>query len=560
MGRGTALNIHHGWAIAAPFVVLWCLRPRWRWVVDPRHAAADIERERAADSHGRRARSWRFFETFVTTEDHALPPDNFQDDPRPVVAHRTSPTNMGLYLLSTAAARDLGWIGTLDMVDRLGATLATMAELERFRGHFYNWYDTRTLKPLEPRYVSSVDSGNLAGHLSVLAVAARERSRQPLVGVEVRRGIEAALALLHEASPTYDAPTPAAAGVRAAVGELRGVLSDEPATTVDWAGRLADLAVSARNLSDRARALDPTTSGDALVWADEAQKTIASHRRDLDAVAPWIEGLDDLSRRLPAENRTAMSALARLLGPPVALEQLPSLARAAARELEGLAGRRGGEAGSSLEPDIVAKVVDALERSALAGETLLERLEAAARVAHDLSEAMDFAFLFDEPRQLFAIGYRVADGSLDEGRYDLLASEARLTSFVAIARGDVPATHWFRLARPMTPVESGIALVSWSGSMFEYLMPGLVMRAPHGSLLDQTCRLVVKRQMTYALGRGVPWGISESAYNVRDLDLTYQYSSFGVPGLGLERGLGDDLVIAPCHGARGHDRCPGGGA
>jgi len=188
---------------------------------------------------------------------------------------------------------------------------------------------------------------------------------------------------------------------------------------------------------------------------------------------------------------------------------------------------------------------DALERSALAGEALLERLETAARVAHDLFEAMDFAFLFDEPRQLFAIGYRVADGSLDEGRYDLLASEARLTSFVAIARGAVPATHWFRMARPMTPVESGIALVSWSGSMFEYLMPGLVMRAAPGSLLDQTCRLAVKRQMTYARGRGVPWGISESAYNTRDLDLTYQYSSFGVPGLGLERGLGDDLVIAP---------------
>ncbi len=167
------------------------------------------------------------------------------------------------------------------------------------------------------------------------------------------------------------------------------------------------------------------------------------------------------------------------------------------------------------------------------------------RSARELFDAMDFTFLFDQPRQLFAIGYRVADGSLDEGRYDLLASESRLMSFVAIARGDVPATHWFHLARPMTPVESGIALVSWSGSMFEYLMPGLVMREPDGSLLEQTCRLAVQRQISYAHGRDVPWGISESAYNVRDLDLTYQYSSFGVPGLGLERGLADDLVIAP---------------
>ena len=190
-------------------------------------------------------------------------------------------------------------------------------------------------------------------------------------------------------------------------------------------------------------------------------------------------------------------------------------------------------------------MIASLEDSARAAEELLKSLENAAHTAGELFDAMDFAFLFDEPRQLFAIGYRVTDGSLDESRYDLLASEARLTSFVAIARGDVSAVHWFRLARPMTPVESGIALVSWSGSMFEYLMPGLVMREPDGSLLEQTCRLVVQRQISYAHARGVPWGISESAYNVRDLDLTYQYSSFGVPGLGLERGLGDDLVIAP---------------
>ena len=536
-GVVAALNVRHDWAIAAPFVVLWCLSPAVaRWVSRP-PAARPAERLDASERQTLTAvarRSWRFFETFVTAEDHALPPDNFQDDPRPVVAHRTSPTNMGVYLLSTASARDLGWIGTLDMVDRLGATLVTMAELERFRGHFYNWYDARSLKPLEPRYVSSVDSGNLAGHLSVLAVAASERPRRPLIGVEARRGIEAALALLNESSAAANAPSPAAAELRAAVGALRGLLADEPATTVDWAVRLSALAAAARNLSDQARALDTTASREALVWADAAQATIASHRRDLDHLAPWIEELDDLRRLLSAESRTAMRAVARLLGPPPALEQLPGLARVAASELEGLAERW------SLD-----RLLDALGRSALAGEALLERLEAAARVAHDLFEAMDFAFLFDEPRKLFAIGYRVADGSLDEGRYDLLASEARLTSFVAIARGAVPATHWFRMARPMTPVESGIALVSWSGSMFEYLMPGLVMRAPHGSLLDQTCRLVVKRQMTYALGRGVPWGISESAYNVRDLDLTYQYSSFGVPGLGLERGLGDDLVIAP---------------
>ena len=163
----------------------------------------------------------------------------------------------------------------------------------------------------------------------------------------------------------------------------------------------------------------------------------------------------------------------------------------------------------------------------------------------DIFDAMKFDFLFDHARHLFSIGYRVADGSLDSNCYDLLASEARLASFVAIAKGDVSARHWFRLGRGMTPVDRGSALISWSGSMFEYLMPSLVMRAPMGSLLEQTNRMVVRRQMEYGAQLGVPWGISESAYNARDLELTYQYSNFGVPGLGLKRGLRENAVIAP---------------
>src|SRR5256884_7657596 len=190
-------------------------------------------------------------------------------------------------------------------------------------------------------------------------------------------------------------------------------------------------------------------------------------------------------------------------------------------------------------------LVQSLGRSATASGALIRRLTILARDAETMVAAMDFGFLFDPLRKLFSIGYRVTDGSLDPGRYDLLASEARLTSLVAIANGDVPVSHWFRLGRALTPVGPDSVLVSWSGSMFEYLMPALVMRAPAGSLLDQTCRLVVRRQISYGTERGVPWGVSESGYNVRDRELTYQYSNFGVPGLGLQRGLGDDIVIAP---------------
>ena len=184
-------------------------------------------------------------------------------------------------------------------------------------------------------------------------------------------------------------------------------------------------------------------------------------------------------------------------------------------------------------------------RSAEAAAAFESRLAALSELARKMFDAMEFDFLFDPERELLSIGYRVADGSLDPSYYDLLASEARLASFVAIAKGDLPTRHWFRLGRALAPLGSHAALISWSGSMFEYLMPSLVMRAPAGSLLEQTNRLVVRQQMKYGARRGVPWGTSESAYNARDLDFTYQYSSFGIPELGLKRGLGGDTVVAP---------------
>ena len=540
-GAGLVAAVSSGEArvVAAAFAVLWCLSPAVAlWISRP--VATRAPEQLSADERERllaaARRNWRFFETFVGSEDNALPPDNFQDDPRPVVAHRTSATNIGLYLLSTVAARDLGWIGTLDARDRLAATLVTMSNLERYRGHLYNWYDTRSLAPLEPRYVSSVDSGNLAGHLSVLAVAMQERLRSPIVGIEIQRGIDAALLLLRDALPV---------DARALVDELRSGLALETPTTADWPNRFRELTAALRELAARARGLPEAAGADAVVWADAAQATLETHRRDLDALAPWVEGLEDLRGALPSDRGGAASAVHRLLAAPPLLCDLPDLARAAAREVAERMEQQDGQASGRVDRGRAATTVEALESAARAAEHLVKGLEEIEGAARELFEGMDFAFLFDEPRELFAIGYRVTDGSLDEGRYDLLASESRLTSFVAIARDAVPAAHWFRLGRPMTPVESGIALLSWSGSMFEYLMPGLVMREPAGSLLEQTCRLAVKRQISYALARGVPWGISESAFNVRDLDFTYQYSAFGVPGLGLERGLADDLVIAP---------------
>jgi cyclic beta-1,2-glucan synthetase len=453
------------WPAALPWLMLWVASPAVaRWISLPRsiRTAPPLSPADAQALRSIARRTWRFFTTFVGPDDHALPPDNFQETPTPVLAHRTSPTNIGLYLLSTVAAHDFGWIGTLEAVERLEATFDTLNTLERFRGHFYNWYDTRTCRPLEPRYVSSVDSGNLAGHLIALAQACEEIIERPRSTGAALAGIEDTAALVRRSARETAVDPRLDVSVDALLAAFAAPADDG----VDWPSTLAALQARARTVANVVRAhMAEDAQGappDVLVWAEALDATVASHARDVD---------------------------------------LP--------------------------------------------DSLVRRLTVLARSARALVAAMDFRFLFDPMRKLLAIGYRMVDGTLDPGRYDLLASEARLASFVAIGKGDVPVSHWFRLGRALTPVEQDSVLVSWSGSMFEYLMPELVMRTPAGSLLEQTSRLVVARQITYGEERGVPWGVSESAYNVRDVEMTYQYSNFGVPGLGLRRGLSEDVVVAP---------------
>ena len=462
-----ALAVRHGsWQLALPFAALWCVSPLVaRWVSAQPLAASQVD-VLAPDALALRLiarRTWRFFESTVTAADNALPPDNFQEDPRPVLAHRTSPTNIGLYLLSVASARDFGWIGLTETAERLEACFATLDRLERFHGHFYNWYDTQDLRPLDPKYVSTVDSGNLAGHLVALANACRgwrcaPDIASPLAGLADAPAIACEEAVVLRAGPRTQTVTWDQLG--AALGELATATR-----TADGGATLAALAAQAVVTADIASAFASERGGgagaDMLFWVQASLRAIQSHERDL----------------APADARMRLAVL----------------------------------------------------------ETK----------ARGMALEMEFAFLLNRERLLLSIGYLVPEGIQDSNCYDLLASEARLASFFAIAKGDVPARHWFRLGRAATPVGPGAALISWSGSMFEYLMPSLVMRAPLGSLLEQTNRLIVRRQIEYGQKQRRPWGISESAYNARDLELTYQYSNFGVPGLGLKRGLGDNLVVAP---------------
>ena len=351
---------------SAPILALWAAAPLIAYALS---RPVVIRRTELGEADRRlllvtARNTWKYFEAFMGPEDHFLPADNFQEIPEPRVAHRTSPTNIGMGLLAILAAHDLDFIGTDELASRIDATLTTMEGLERFEGHLLNWYDTLSLAPLPPAYVSTVDSGNLAGALIVLAEGLRQASRD----------------ILPEA---------------------------------------------------------------------------------------------------------AMSA----------------------------------------------------------------RLAGLARRAASFADGMSFRFLYDTQRHILSVGYRLADaegpGRLDVSFYDLLASEARLASFIGIAKGDLPETHWFHLGRLVTSVDGTPTLLSWSATQFEYLMPLLFMKSYPATLLDQSCRMAVQRQIEYASDRDVPWGISECAYNLVDRLDNYQYRAFGVPGLGLKRGLGDDLVVAP---------------
>ncbi len=545
---------------AIPFIVLWCAAPVVaRWIsLPPRpneaepFSASETQTMRTASR-----RTWRFFETFVTAAENSLPPDNFQETPKPVVAHRTSPTNIGLYFLSTVAARDLGWLGTLDTVARLEATFETAGKLEKFRGHFYNWYDTRDLHPLDPKYISSVDSGNIAGHLLAVGNACRDLMKKSSLDATALDGIKDAILVLREAltgaNDTQRTHLVTRKQLTNAVDALAALLEPAPENAAEWATLFAELRERAKTVADIVQTLSDergdAPDSDLRFWADAVGACVESHARDAEILVPWMH-LDSkpiaaLAHRSP-EHGADWAAIEAFLHSPPALADAPELFAAALYGIASLRARLASDLPGFRETMLcLDTLAQALTRAAMDGAALLRRLLELARTTEKMFAEMEFGFLFDNTRKLLSIGYRCIDGALDPNCYDLLASEARLASFIAIAKGDVPSSHWFHLGRALTPVGRGSALISWSGSMFEYLMPALVMSAPAGSLLSQTYDQVVLRQVEYGDERGVPWGNSESAYNARDLDFTYQYSSFGVPGLGLKRGLSEDLVVAP---------------
>jgi cyclic beta-1,2-glucan synthetase len=475
-------------------------------------------------------RTWNYYETFVGPQDHFLPPDNYQDDPKPVIAHRTSPTNIGLYGLSLTAAHDLGYLDISELIRRLGTTIGTLEKLERYEGHFLNWYDTETLLPLLPRYVSTVDSGNLAGFLLTVKQACLEAPSQCLIARARINGLKDTLSVLreelNESKKISEPPSE--------IARCEKILSHGTTNLFsDWASLISELNLPLEELRQRvASAPEPHShSPEILNWLGSMIERIRSDREDLNVFAPWtVPGFTEIKpAALPdAEWRRLLHHLDQNQELSAVLESYDS----AILILENTKG-------DSLEflDDLkrARTAIRGLGRNSLAYATQIERL----------FEEMNFKFLLNGERQVFSIGFNVSENKQDGALYDLLASESRLASFIAIAKGDVPQEHWFKLGKQLVPAKGGRALVSWSASMFEYLMPLVVMKNFANTLLEETYHAVVAKQIDYGKKRKVPWGVSEAGYNARDLQLTYQYGPFGIPGLGVKHGLSHDLVISP---------------
>jgi cyclic beta-1,2-glucan synthetase len=563
-------------ASALPLVAIWLVGPFFAWWVSaptPERVAEPLSDDERHTLRRISRKTWRFFDTFVVGHGHNLAPDNFQEDPGGVVAWRTSPTNIGLQLLSYVNGYDLGYVTVSGLEDRVSATLNAVAGLERFRGHYYNWYSIDTLEPLRPMYVSTVDSGNFAGHLLVLRIALLEASEAPLLGEQLLAGArDATMLALEDLVSCQDSLTP-----QTMVREMREMLdslvraidtAETPRDLGEWSALLRRLDATATEAQRLLGGLDEATAP-TRVAAPIGHETGAGLTVPVTPLEQLSASVSDVGCAVgePLDLLGRLAPWATILGDaPVALRDNPALEPLFAHvpSLVGLAEglveardaidaiaadgtsetatREGAEESAAAWASGVAR---GLRESQPYAVELLARLRLTADIAREMWEHTDFSALYDKHRHLFSIGYNLNEGRLDGSYYDLLASECRLASFLAIAKGDVPQEHWFRLGRNLTKVREGRALVSWSASMFEYLMPLLVMRDWPATLLSETYQTVVQAQIDYGHARGVPWGVSESAFNAKDAALTYQYQAFGVPGLGLKRGLSDDVVVAP---------------
>ena len=568
--------------VASPLLLLWFVSPQIAvWISCPaRHDASELTVAQRNMLRRLARRTWYYFERYVGPDDHWLPPDHFQEDPRGLVAHRTSPTNIGLMLLSTLAAYDLGYLGSLTLLVRLRSAFDSMQSLERYRGHFLNWYETQGLSTLDPRYVSTVDSGNLAAMLLTLKEGLRELLQMPILRAERWEGLRDTLGVLSEVlADAFIDPGSAVVEEELSAGQV-GRIEAAIAALQAHLAQIRRQVRSVRRAPEEAPAMlnELSTEGvqtlhrlitellevgvDALplellqglrLWVGRLHYHLENMREEVDLLAAWLLPLQTPPMLLEGSDRDtpigeAWRSLRSLLPAAPQLQEVPEVCDEARLALERLLAVLPAD---DAEPEIAEArqwsrdLLEQLGVSRQRAMSLLIGIRGLVAQAESFVDEMEFGFLYDARRHIFYLGYRVDAEELDTNHYDLLASEARTASLVAIAKGDVPVRHWLHLARPLGQVGDRSVLLSWNGSMFEYLMPELLTRSYESTLLAHSNLAVVERQIAYARERGVPWGVSESGYYRFDAAMNYQYRGFGVPGLGRKRGLAEDLVIAP---------------
>ena len=545
LALGSIFSAVAGWAIwrvmsaslpqATPWLVLWFLSPLLGWLLNLRpveHQSAQPLPETDLRFLRQVARrTWRYFSAFVGADTSWLPPDNYQVAHQNRLAMRTSPTNIGLWMTGVLGAYDSGYLTVNQAVEKLTNTMLTIDRLEKYEGHVLNWYDIKTAVPLEPRYVSTVDSGNLLGALWALEQGLDELLRAPLLDGKAFAGLADTGEILKQA-----------AVLEGMTCLYRQTLEELLAEWNEPLSGIVELLRLQRRMQVNVSSV--VVAAGAAPWAVELEQQVAAWVQNSDSYLAWIEILAEKT-----EQELASLGPAATLAIRQDLLKAPSLLDLAHGRISSIHILRAIQEESSQADTQLGTWLDRVIKSFataqwLAGETLGSAERLITNVS-ELSAGMNMRFLYDPKRKLFAIGYNVSTDLPDVSSYDLLASEARLGSFVAIARGDVPLEHWFSLGRPYGAIGRQRVLLSWTGTMFEYLMPLLFQISYGNSLLDKAAREAVAVQIAYGRRRCVPWGISESAFADLDLEKTYQYKAFGVPALGLKRGLEEQLVVAP---------------
>ncbi len=528
---------------ALPWLSAWLISPYLVGLLTKKHLEPEPREALSGQDEGmlRRIarRTWRYFDDFVSVDTAWLPPDNYQVSHQNKLAFRTSPTNIGLWMLSALAANDFGYLTIDQTIERLTKTMETLNKLERYEGHLLNWYDLEELEPLRPRYVSSVDSGNLIAALWTLEQGIAESLDKPVLSSSVSGGLQDTCEILLEELERENLSPDTRQNVR----ELLVLIKKGPARGLELIRLMRVIHAWVEPIAGLLRE-DAGTHAGAAYWARKLERQVTAWIDTIDRYLIWMEILAERS-----EAEIIDAGLDSLLVLRRELHNSPSLRALASGRIVGsnnldTAKLAADMQGTDLEVWI-ERFTESFERAKWFSSEMVSRGEELQEQMRVFSDEMNLSFLYDPARSLFSIGYNVSANKLDGSFYDLLASEARLGSYVAIARGDVPVDHWLALNRPYSAHGSHRVLLSWTGTMFEYLMPLLLQKTFPNSLLDQATRESVELQEAYGRRRRVPWGISESAYGDLDLNKTYQYKAFGVPWLGLKRGLDEDLVVAP---------------